>query len=138
MKRHLFLIFWILGILFPMAWFMRTSPLAYRLFNTLFSPAWMHIVMHTLLFAVLGAFLMHSTFGRLPRALGIGFVLALVLSVALLQESIQLYSGQRAPHADNLFDIGVDMLGGLLGVLLALGFRKIAVKWARQPSFLTR
>ena len=65
MKRHLFLIFWTLGILFPMGWFVRTSPVGYRLFNTMFSPAWTHIFMHSLLFAVLGALLMQSMYGRL-------------------------------------------------------------------------
>ena len=65
MKRHLLLIFWTVGILLPMAWLVRASPIAYRLFNTLFSPPWMHIVMHSLLFAVLAALLMQSLRGRL-------------------------------------------------------------------------
>ena len=133
MKRNLFLILWILGILMPMAWLVRPSPMAYRLFNTLFSPAWMHIVMHTLLFAVLGALLIQRLSGTFARR--IGFTLALVLGAAILQEGFQLLSRQSVLHPDNLFDIGVDMLGGLLGAMAALAVRKIAVeRSARTPA----
>ncbi len=133
MKRNLFLILWILGILMPMAWLVRPSPMAYRLFNTLFSPAWMHIVMHTLLFAVLGALLIQRLSGTFARR--IGFTLALVLGAAILQEGFQLLSRQSVLHPDNLFDIGVDMLGGLLGAMVALAVRKIAVeRSARTPA----
>ena len=121
MKRNLFLIFWIVGILFPMAWLVRASPVSYRLFNILFEPAWVHVVMHSLLYAVLGALLIQSLYGRLAKGYAVGIVLALVLGVALVQEGIQLFSEQQGPHADNLFDIGVDMVGGAIGLLLALG-----------------
>ena len=121
MKRNLFLIFWIVGILFPMAWLVRASPVSYRLFNILFEPAWVHVVMHSLLYAVLGALLIQSLYGRLAKGYAVGIVLALVFGVALVQEGIQLFSEQQGPHADNLFDIGVDMVGGAIGLLLALG-----------------
>ena len=127
MKRHLLLILWTVGILTPMAWLVRPSPAAYRLFNTLFSPAWMHIFMHSLLFAVLGALLMQRLSGTLARR--VGLTLALVLGAAILQEGIQLLSRQSVLHPDNLFDIGVDMLGGLLGILVVLASRKFAAKW---------
>lgn len=136
MKRNLFLILWILGILMPMAWLVRPSPMAYRLFNTLFSPAWMHIVMHTLLFAVLGALLVQRLSGTLARR--IGFTLALVLGAAILQEGFQLLSRQSVLHPDNLFDIGVDMLGGLLGAMVALGARKIAARRVRLSLVLAK
>ena len=138
MKRHLLLIFWTVGILFPMAWLVRASPIAYRLFNTLFSPPWMHIVMHSLLFAVLAALLMQSLHGRLAARRAVPVVLALVLGVALLQEGIQLFSEQRVLHGDNFFDIGVDMLGGGLGLLLALGLRKMVARRASRPLVLTK
>ena len=136
MKRHLFLILWILGILTPMAWLVRPSPVAYRLFNTLFSPVWMHIVMHILLFAVLGALLMQRQSGTLARR--IGFTMALVLGAAILQEGFQLLSRQAVLHPDNLFDIGVDMLGGLLGVLAVLTVRKIAVERPARKLALSK
>ena len=136
MKRNLFLVFWIIGILMPMAWLVRPSPVAYRIFNTLFSPAWMHILMHSLLFAVLGALLMQRLSGTPARR--VGLTLTLVLAAAILQESFQLLSRQSVLHPDNLFDIGVDMLGGLLGVGAVLGVRKIAVRRARLPLVLTK
>ncbi|MCY3990010.1 MAG: hypothetical protein OXF50_02140 [Caldilineaceae bacterium] len=121
MKRYLFLVFWTIGIFMPVAWLLRPSPVAYRIFNTLFSPAWMHILMHSLLFAVLGALLMQSLSGTLARR--VGLTLALVLVAAILQEGFQLLSRQSVLHPDNLFDISVDMLGGLLGVLAVLTVR---------------
>ena len=126
MKRYLFLVFWTIGILMPVAWLVRPSPVAYRIFNTLFSPAWMHILMHSLLFAVLGALLMQSLSGTLARR--VGLTLALVLVAAILQEGFQLLSRQSVLHPDNLFDISVDMLGGLLGVLAVLTVRKRATE----------
>ena len=126
MKRYLFLVFWTIGILMPVAWLLRPSPVAYRIFNTLFSPAWMHILMHSLLFAVLGALLMQSLSGTLARR--VGLTLALVLVAAILQEGFQLLSRQSVLHPDNLFDISVDMLGGLLGVLAVLTVRKRATE----------
>jgi len=136
MKRNLVLAFWIFGILFPMGWFIRVSPLGYRLFNDLFSPQWMHIFMHSLLFAVLGVLLMQRLSGTLARR--VGLTLAFVLCAAILQEGFQLLSRQAVLHPDNLFDIGVDMLGGLLGVLAVLASRRLAEKWAGRHPALTR
>ena len=139
MKRNLFLVFWTIGILMPVAWLVRPSPVAYRVFNTLFSPVWMHILMHSLLFAVLGALLMQSLSGTLARR--VGLTLALVLVAAIFQEGFQLLSRQSVLHPDNLFDITVDMLGGLLGGLLglsaALAFRKIAAIRAARTQVPT-
>ncbi len=135
MKRNLFLVFWIVGILMPMAWLVRPSPVAYRIFNTLFSPAWMHILMHGLLFAVLGALLMQRLSGTPARR--VGLTLTLVLAAAILQEGFQLLSRQSVLHPDNLFDIGVDMLGGLLGVLAVLVFKTFAAKRERRNPALT-
>lgn len=135
MKRYLFLLFWTIGILMPMAWLLRPSPVAYRIFNTLFSPVWMHILMHSLLFAVLGALLMQSLSGTLARR--VGLTLTLVLVAAILQEGFQLLSRQSVLHPDNLFDITVDMLGGLLGLSAALAFRKIAAIRAARTQVPT-
>ncbi len=135
MKRNLFLVFWIIGILMPMAWLLRPSPVAYRIFNTLFSPAWMHILMHSLLFAVLGALLMQRLSGTPARR--VGLTLTLVLAAAILQEGFQLLSRQSVLHPDNLFDITVDMLGGLLGLSASLAFRKIAARRAARTQVPT-
>ncbi len=131
MKRNLVLAFWIFGILFPMGWFIRVSPLGYRLFNDLFSPQWMHIFMHSLLFGVLGALLMFNFYGRMSVRNAAAVVLALVLAVAVAQEGIQLISQRLPVHADNFFDIGVDMSGGVVGAALALCVRKLFDRRAR-------
>ena len=135
MKRNLALFFWIVGILFPMGWFIQVSPMGYRLFNKLFSPEWMHVAMHTSLFAVLAALLLLNLYGRLEAKRAVWVVLALVLTAAILQEAIQLLSEQRLPHRGNIFDIGVDMVGGLLGLLTVLGFRKFAEGWEWHCRF---
>ena len=67
----------------------------------------------------------------------VGLTLALVLVAAILQEGFQLLSRQSVLHPDNLFDITVDMLGGLLGVSAALAFGKIAARRAARTQVLT-
>ncbi len=89
--------------------------------------------MHSLLYVMLSALLIQSLYDRLPEGYRFGIVLALVLGVALLQEGIQLlFSERQIPGPDNLFDIGVDMLAGAIGALLALVFRKRLSMRARQ------
>ncbi len=125
MKRTFFLLFWIAGILFPAAWFVRFSPSGERLFNALFGPAWMHVAMHSFLYGVLAAVLLTSLFPRpnlRPSWQGVARILGLVLAVALLQESIQLLSQQRTPGGDELFDLDVDLAGAGLGMFLARRF----------------
>ncbi len=127
MKRHLFLLFWIVGILFPMSWFTSFSPAAQSLFNTVFSSGWVHVLMHAFLYAVLATLLVYRLYHKQSSLLHwrrVGFILTAILVVALLQESIQLFSEQRSPGADEIFDIGVDLLGGMLGVLFSLQFVK--------------
>ena len=75
--------------------------------------------------------------GTPARRIGLTLTLALVLGAAILQEGFQLLSRQSVLHPDNLFDITVDMLGGLLGVSTVLAFRKIAARWAARTRVLT-
>ena len=70
--------------------------------------------------------------GTLARRAGL--TLALVLGAGILQEGIQLLSRQSALHSDNFSDIGVNMLGGLLGVLVtAVAFKTKAAERACRP-----
>ena len=77
--------------------------------------------MHTLLYAVL-AYLLGQVFGpRLRLHCGrwwVGIMLILVLGVALLQEGIQLWYTAQVPGGDEMFDIGVDLVGGGLGMMV--------------------
>ncbi len=45
-------------------------------------------------------------------------VLILVLGVALLQEGVQLWYTAQAPGGDEMFDIGVDLVGGGVGMVV--------------------
>ena len=117
MKRKglmVFLALWVVGILFPMAWASGRSPVMNLWFERIFSPPWMHVVMHAGLYAVLavmGAMLARQ-FGR-PLYFG----LAGVLVIGILQEVIQTTLAGRAVGGGELFDLGVDLSGGLLGLL---------------------
>ena len=137
MKRILFLLFWIAGILFPAAWFVRFSARGEAIFNTLFGPAWVHVAMHSFLYGVLAAVLLTSLFPRAnlrPSWQGVARILGLILAVALLQEGIQLLSQQRAPGGDELFDLGVDLAGAGLGMALVRRFLARAQEPGAEPG----
>lgn len=125
MRRYLLLGFWIIGIIFPMIWLTGFSPTFARLFDTLFEPAWVHVVMHTLLFGVLAylVLLFLPQKSTVPlRWHTVVLVIGVVLLVAFLQESFQLLYMGRMPGADELFDLGVDLSGGLLGLMIGWHF----------------
>ena len=120
MRRRAALFFWIVGILFPMAWPTRFSTIYTRVFAHFFNPLWTHVLMHAFLFAVLAYLLVH----RMNRRMVIGSgrriilgVLAVVLVIALLQEGIQLLYKARPPGTDEALDVGIDLVGGSLGVI---------------------
>jgi len=129
--KKFLLIGWTIGILFPFGWLTFYSDAYRRVFDTIFGPFWMHLLMHTLLYLVLAYFLTRFLGmaslrqGSLRRFV---LVIVLVLVVALLQESFQLLYLGRWPGADEFLDLGVDLTGGLLGILLS-GFRG-----ARHPT----
>ena len=115
---------WVIGILFPMAWASGSSPVLNLWFERIFSPPWMHVVMHAGLYAVLavmGVTLAHQ-FGR-----PLYFSLLGVVLIGIIQEVIQTALAGRAIGSGELFDLGVDLLGGLLGFLAVL-----AVEYLRK------
>jgi hypothetical protein len=120
MWKRVLLLLWLLGILLPMAWFTRYSPLYGRAFALLFGPLWVHIAMHALLFAVLAYLAGGELRRRVPawplrgHAL---LVLGLLLAVALFQEAIQLSYKARPAGPDELLDLAVDLAGGAAGFL---------------------
>ena len=126
MKRHFILLAWLVGILLPMAWFVRFSESYQRAFSFIFGPPWMHVVTHAVLFAVLSyllAVIVSRMAGGQPngRAMAIIKMVAvfiLALLIALLQEVIQLgYKGRPFGYAEG-FDLAVDMAGVCLGLAL--------------------
>lgn len=112
---------WIIGILFPFGWLCGYSDTYRQVFDTIFGPLWAHIVMHILLYCVLG-YLLARLLLRAPsqrmRSYHFGFLFLAVLVVALLQEGLQLLYQGRLSGADEWLDTGVDLTGGLLGIVL--------------------
>jgi VanZ family protein len=116
MRSYGWLTVLILVILFPVARVAGFNPFLDRLFNQAFHPDWIHVVSHTLLFAALAALLaaqIHPNPSRLPR------ILAISLLVGSLQEVIQLAAAGRHPGLGELYDLGVDLAGALLGYFLS-------------------
>lgn len=120
-RKILLLVLWTIGILFPFGWLTGYSDTYRLVFDTVFAPQWVHIVMHTFLYLVLTYLLARLMLGARVSSLGprhAVLLLALVLVVALLQEGFQLLYLGRWPGADEFMDIGVDLTGGVVGILL--------------------
>ena len=115
------IVFWVLGILFPMAFLGRVWPAFGRLFNAIFAADWAHVVMHGFLYLVLGVLL---TLGLKPaRARTYLLLFGLALVVGVLHEGIQLLAaGVWTSWGAELLDISVDLIGAGLGIGLAAVF----------------
>lgn len=130
MRSRFWTLIWILGILFPMAFLGRVWPAFGRLFDALFAPNWVHVLMHGLLYAVL-AFLLVGWISPVTLTNGLKLI-GLVLLVGLLHESLQLLSAGVWPGWEpELFDLGVDLAGALLGLLAD---RALAGRKSIQPK----
>jgi hypothetical protein len=125
MKRKIWLVVWLLGIVLPTAKLGNAWSAFRQAFDWFFGPPWMHIVMHTALFAGLVVLLtqaLHLGFDR--RAVLI--LLGSVLGAGLLQEAIQALAQGFFFLNGALFDLVVDLSGGLVGygVMWMLRWRK--------------
>jgi hypothetical protein len=136
MRARLILCLWLAGILFPLAWFGRFSPLYRRVFDFIFGAEWVHIAMHAALYVVLGILVIAMI--RFPRRLRPALAVAIiVLAVGLLQETFQFISQGGGPLrpgilAHSAFDLGVDLLGGFIGLFLVHLFKKDE-RWHPSP-----
>jgi len=97
-----------------MAWFGKYSAAYRRVFDAIFSPEWMHWVMHAFLYAGLAMFVMMA-FDLPVSKRSLGMILAITLVVGGLQESWQIISGVQILGWNTLFDLGMDTLGGIIG-----------------------
>jgi chloramphenicol 3-O-phosphotransferase len=122
MRKRLLLLVWIAGIIFPMAGLGRISPQFRHAFNAVFGPNWMHVVMHSVLFAVLVLLVLAATEWK-PGWRAAGVALLAILVVAVVQEGLQALSQGVFPLAGAVYDLGVDLCGGAVGygVFLILG-----------------
>ncbi len=118
MRTRLWIVLWLIGILFPMAFLGRIWPAFGRLFDTVFAPDWMHIVMHAILYAVLAGLLAAWIKPASVRAVLI--LSGIVLLVGCFQEGLQWLASQRgAGWSASAFDLMVDAGGAAVGLALA-------------------
>jgi hypothetical protein len=127
MKKTIFLVILLLGILFPFAAMTRFSDVYATGFNFMFKTQAAHIVMHSLLYAALAWLVMSLLPVPFCRKKYL-FCLGLVLLVAILQEGIQSLSVSYFGVRDSLFDIGVDLAAGNIPWVISTIAKK------RQPS----
>ncbi|MDR3578004.1 MAG: hypothetical protein P4L50_29415 [Anaerolineaceae bacterium] len=116
MKLRLAVAAWIIGILFPLAWFSRMNPAANSLFNTIFASNWTHIAMHSMLYFVLVIGLSVLWSGRPERIHW--KILWIILLVGTTQEALQVIPYRVLPTLDSAFDLLVDLSGATIGLVL--------------------
>lgn len=98
-----------------MAWFSQSIPVLREWFNIMFTPDWTHIVMHALLYAVLGFGIAYIAG---PEKAKLVPVLIAVLVVGASQELLQPLPAGGFPTQAALLDLAVDLAGGLIGFAL--------------------
>ncbi|MDH5505806.1 MAG: VanZ family protein [Anaerolineae bacterium] len=115
MKRYLILLLWLFGLLFPLGWLRGHSAGFRRWFDALFGAQWVHIVMHAALFAGL-VIILALVFEVALNAKTASLLLLAVLLVGVLQEYFQTASAGRPFGGPEIFDLKIDLWGGLLGL----------------------
>jgi VanZ family protein len=117
MRSRFWILLWIFGILFPMAFLGSLWPPFGRLFNALFAANWTHIAMHAFLYAVL-AFLLARWF-RPVSVRATLILLGLAVGIGCLQEGLQwLTMKSEIGWSASAFDLMVDTAGTLLGLIV--------------------
>lgn len=117
MKRKMILLFWLAGMLLPLNWLSMKFSMVRRYFDPVLAPEWMHVLGHIFLFGIL-AVLLVRVFNlpfNIQTAILLGFM---ILITGGLQEILQLQSKGRPFGMPEVFDLYVDVIGGLLGWLV--------------------
>lgn len=132
MKRYTILLFWITGMLLPLTWAGRLFPWLRAelapIMRPLISPEWVHIIAHTGLYA--GFIILVAYALKLELTVtNIFLLLTVVLTLGLGQEGLQLIVKQRSFGGPEVFDMLVDLFGGMLGILIWK--QLISIKWLR-------
>ena len=123
--RWVWLLLWLVGMLFPLGAMRRVSYAWQAAIDNSFSGEWRHILMHILLFAGL-IILLYALFNwswSWKGWLAAGLV---VLAVGSVQELIQALTGaSAATWSGAIFDLGIDLIGGISGVGVWRMIRKV-------------
>ena len=109
------ILLWLIGILFPMAFLGNLWPAFGKVFNAVFAPGWMHLLMHALLYAVLGFLL--AIWIRPISAKHFLSLAGVIFLVGCLHETLQLLTAGTWPGLlPELYDLMVDVSGATLGM----------------------
>ena len=141
MRTRLILGLWLIGVLFPAIWLRKFSTTYRQIFDTLFGTEWVHIAMHLMLYAVLAVLLISVL--RLPLNRKGMFRLALsILAAGILQEIFQAISqGMPLLQVDTLrlalFDLGIDLSGGLVGAVILYLTASTLARWSKWQNLPT-
>lgn len=101
-------------MIFPLNWLRRESDFIRQNFDRAFQAEWVHIVAHLALFA--GLVILVLWVLRSPQNMKTAFLVIIsLLAVALAQELLQLQVKGRGFGGPEWFDLGVDLIGGMLG-----------------------
>jgi hypothetical protein len=119
MRSRLILCIWLIGIVFPAIWLRQFSNTYRQVFDSLFGPEWVHILMHLAIYAVLGILLM-LVFQLPSTRKGLLQLAFFILIAGVLQETFQAASqGVSLFQASILgaaaFDWVIDLSGGFIG-----------------------
>ncbi len=111
------LFLWLAGMLFPLNWLMVKFSLVRRYFNPVLAPEWIHILAHMFLFGVFAVMIVRVF--NLPFNIQTAILLGImILITGGLQEVLQLQMKGRPFGIPEVFDLYVDIVGGLLGWLV--------------------
>jgi hypothetical protein len=133
MKQKLILVFWVLAILFPLNWLRQESAFIRRYFDALFMMEWVHVLTHLLIYAGL-VLLVFSTFKLDLNLKSAILLVGVILAVGGAQEVFQLQVKGRAFGTPEVFDLGVDLVGGALGWLYLYWRSRYGGRTARNAT----
>jgi len=130
MRSRIWLILWITGILFPMAFLGRVWPAFGKWFDPFFASGLTHIIFHSFLYAVLailiGQWISPVSWNAWLKILG------LILLIGSLHEGIQVtFAGLWPGWTAELLDLSVDFCGAVLGLTLKTIY---SLRLMKKPS----
>ncbi len=117
------LVILLLGILFPFAALTQLFSGYAVVFNFFFDSLLAHILMHMVLFGGLSWIVM-SFYSNRPMKQLVLICLSCVLLVGVIQESIQMLSVGVFNIEASLFDLGIDLVGGTIPLIIRIFFSK--------------
>jgi VanZ family protein len=101
-------------MIFPLNWVRRESAFIRHNFDRVFHAEWVHVIAHLVLFS--GLVVLALLAFRLPQNGRTAVILtAILLAVAVVQEVLQLQVKTRPFGGPEWFDLGVDLVGGMIG-----------------------